>query len=229
MVDGIRAGAEGMRLLSLKLDTLAANMANVSTTGYKKNELAALMPDPSLGESVKTAGYVDLSQGELVKTDNPLDVALAGEGFFVAGQGDSAGYTRDGRFSLDAAGRLVGTGGFPVQGRGGPITLNPALPVVIGGDGTVSQGGSAVDKLKVVKFENPALLHKTSGGLLAGTEAGTEAAAEVKQGFVEGSNVKMVEEMASMMQLMRNFDQIQKAMASQDMATGKMISSMGKF
>jgi flagellar basal body rod protein FlgG len=218
-----------MRLLSLKLDTLAANMANVSTTGYKKDEVAAMLPDPSGAEAVKTAGYIDLSQGELVKTDNPFDLALEGEGFFVAGQGDSSGFTRDGRFSMDATGRLVVAGGLPVQGKSGPIVLDPALPTAISPDGSVTQAGKVVDRLKVVKFANPGLLRKSGGGLLTTTESGAEAQAAVKQGFVEGANVKMVEEMASLMQVMRNFDQIQKAMTSQDMATGKMIASLGKF
>lgn len=218
-----------MRLLSLKLDTLAANMANVSTAGYKKDELAAMVSLSENGEAIQTSGYVNLSQGELVKTDNPFDLALEGEGFFVAGQGDSSGFTRDGRFSMDATGRVVVAGGLPVQGKSGPIVLDPALPTTISANGSVTQAGKVVDRLKVVKFANPGLLHKSGGGLLTTTESGAEAQAAVKQGFVEGSNVKMVEEMASMMQIMRNFDQIQKAMTSQDTATGKLISSMGKF
>lgn len=229
MVDGIRAGAEGLRLMSLKLDTAAANIANVSTPAYKKDAVAAGVSVSAGGEVIKTSGYVNLSQGELVRTNNPLDVAVEGEGFFVAGQGDNAGFTRDGRFSLAPGGTLVAAGGLPVQGKNGPIVLDPALETVITADGSVTQDGRTVDRLKVVKFEHPGLLRKAGGGLLTSEEAGAEARAGIKQGFVESSNVKMVEEMASMMQIMRNFDSIQRAMTSQDSATGKLIAAMGKF
>jgi flagellar basal-body rod protein FlgF len=229
MIDGLRSGIEGLRLMSLKLDTAASNIANVSTTGYKKDEVAAGLPAADSAEVIKTSGYIDLSQGELVKTDNPFDLALEGEGFFVAGEGGKTGFTRDGRFSLDAGGRLVTAGGLPVQGKSGPITVNPTLAAVINSDGTLMQGGNVVDKIKVVKFLKPGALQKSGGGLLTGTEAGTEAAAAVRQGFVESSNVKMIEEMASLMQVMRNFDSIQKGITSQDMATGKLIAAMGRF
>lgn len=229
MIDGLRSGIEGLRLMSLKLDTAAANIANASTTGYKKDAVAAGLPVEESGEVMATSGYVDLSQGELVKTDNQFDLALEGEGFFVAGQGDKAGFTRDGRFSVDRDGRLVVAGGLPVQGQGGSITINPALGTRISSDGTVLQEGSVVDKLKLVKFANPAALQKSGGGLLTSKEGGTEAAAVVHQGFVENSNVRMVEEMASLMHIMRSFDSIQKGITSQDAATGKLISAMGKF
>ena len=226
MIDGLRSGIEGLRLMSLKLDTAAANIANVSTTGYKKDEVAAGLPTEGSGDVMRTSGYMDLSQGELLKTDNPLDLALEGDGFFAVGEGTGSGYTRDGRFSMDPEGRLTAAGGLAVQGSGGPIKLNPSLATVISGDGSVLQAGSVVGKLKLVKFENPAALQKNGGGLLTGTEAGSESAASVRQGFVENSNVRMVEEMASLMQIMRSFDTIQKGITSQDTATGKLIAAM---
>jgi len=229
MVDGIRAGAEGLRLMSLKLDTLAANMANASTAAYKKDSVSAGVTAGAGGESIGTAGYIDLSQGELVKTGNPLDVALEGEGFFVAGQGDAGGFTRDGRFSVDPSGRLTVAGGLPVQGARGPIVLNPSLETVITADGSVTQAGKALDRLRVVKFGDPSLLSKAGNGLLKSGEAGAEATAAVRQGFVENSNVRLVEEMASLMQVMRSFESIQKSMTSQDSATGKLIATFGKY
>ena len=144
------------------------------------------------------------------------------------GQGDGAGFTRDGRFSMDASGQLVAADGLPVQGKNGTIVLNPALETSISGDGSVTQAGRLVDQLKVVKFENPGLLRKTGNGLLNGGGTAADAQAGVRQGFIEGSNVKMVEEMASMMQVMRGFESIQKAMTAQDSATGKLIASMGR-
>ncbi len=226
MIDGLRAGAEGLRLMSLKLDVAAANIANVSTTGYKKDEVAAGLPAEGSAEVMKTSSYIDLSQGELVKTDNPFDLALDGEGFFVVGEGDKTGFTRAGNFSVDSQGRLAAGGGLVVQGKNGPITLDPAADTVISGDGSVLQRGSVVDKLKVVTFGNPGALQKSGGGLLTGTEAGTESAAVVRQGFVENSNVRMVEEMASLMQIMRSFERMQKSMTTQDAATGKLITTM---
>ncbi len=226
MIDGLRAGAEGLRLMSLKLDVAAANIANVSTTGYKKDEVTAGLPSEGSAEVMKTTSYIDLSQGELVKTDNPFDLALKGEGFFVVGEGDKTGFTRAGNFSVDSQGRLAAAGGLLVQGKNGPITLDPSADTVISGDGSVLQRGSVVDKLKVVTFGNPGALQKSGGGLLTGAEAGTESAAVVRQGFVENSNVRMVEEMASLMQIMRSFERMQKSMTTQDAATGKLITTM---
>lgn len=227
MIDGIRAGADGMRLLSLKLDTAASNLANVSTAGYKKDEIAAL---PGTGGGAFTAAqYVDLAPGQLVNTGAQLDLAIDGRGFFAVGEGESAGYTRDGRFSLDLEGRLVTAAGLPVQGRDGAVRLDPALPAVIGPDGSVSQNGRTVDKIKVVDFEDLASLRKGPGGLLAASSDPVRSYAGLRQGFVEGSNVSTVEEMASLMKIMRSFETVQKAMTAQDAATGKLISSFGRF
>lgn len=229
MVDGIRAGVEGMRLMSLRLDAIAANMANASTSAYKKDEIAAAVAAEGEGELIKTSGYVDLSQGELVKTDSAFDLALEGDGFFLVGQGDGAAYTRDGRFTLDASGRLTGPGGLPVQGRGGPVTLDPAQKTSIAPDGSITQNGKTVDMLKIVRFEDPSGLSKAGGGLLKSSGAGIESSARVRQGFLESSNVRMVEEMASMMQVMRGFETMQRAVSAQDAATGKLIASLGRF
>jgi flagellar basal-body rod protein FlgF len=227
-MDGIRAGAESLRIMTLRLDTLAANMANASTAAYKKDALAAELAAPGGEALIKTSSYTDLSQGELVKTGNPLDLALEGEGFFAVGEGDGAGFTRDGRFRVDASGRLITASGLAVQGRGGPIILDPSMDAEVAADGSVNQGGRAVDRLKVAGFKDSALLSKGGDGLFRGGEP-VDGAAAVRQGFVESSNVKLVEEMASLMRLMRGFESVQKAMTAQDNATGRMISSLGKF
>lgn len=229
MVDGIRAGADGLRVLGLKLDTLAGNLANVSTSGYRKSEIEAVASSEEGSSSIGTAGFVDLTRGELAQTNNPLDVALEGDGFFTVGSGDDTGYTRDGRFAMDMQGNLVTAGGQAVQGQGGPIKLDPLAETSISADGAVSQRGRTVDRLKIAAFNDNSKLVKASSGLLVSEEEPVSASAPVKQGFVEGSNVRMVEEMASMMKVMRSFEGLQRAMTTQDNATGKMISTMGRF
>lgn len=229
MVDGIRAGADGLRILGLKLDTLAGNLANVSTSGYRKSEIEAIASAEEGGTEIRTAGFVDLTRGELSQTNNPLDAALEGDGFFTVGTGEDTGYTRDGRFALDMQGNLVTAGGQAVQGKSGPIKLDPLAETIIGADGAVTQRGRTVDRLKIAAFQDPSKLAKSSTGLLVSEEEPGASSASVRQGFVEGSNVRMVEEMASMMKVMRSFEGLQRAMTTQDNATGKMISTMGRF
>lgn len=226
MIDGIKAGADGMRLMSLKLDSLAANMANSGTTAYKKTEVQAEAAD---GGGLKVSGYTDLTQGEMVNTANPLDLALQGDGFFVAGEGEARGYTRDGRFTIGAGGKLSTYSGQPVQGEGGPIVLDPSADIKIASDGTVTQNGKKAGQIKITGLADPSALTKGAGGLLTGEAETKPASAFVRQGFTEGSNVRVVEEMASLMQIMRAFESMQKSVTIQDNATGKLTSSLGRF
>lgn len=228
MIDGLRAGADGMRLMSMKLDTLAANMANSSTAAYKKSAVQAeLSADGTMKPEVST--YTDLTQGELVNTGNTLDLALEGDGFFVAGEGESLGYTRDGRFTINSDGKLATSSGLAVQGENGPITVDPLADIKIAADGGVSQNGKKAGRIKLVGLANASALTRGAGGLLTGEAETTASPASVRQGFVENSNVRVVEEMASMMQIMRAFESMQKSMTIQDTATGKLVSSLGRF
>ncbi|MDD5404653.1 MAG: flagellar basal-body rod protein FlgG [Sulfuricella sp.] len=175
-------------------------------------------------------------QGNLQQTSNPLDVAINGKGFFQILMPDgSTAYTRDGSFQVDNQGQLVTSSGYPVQ----PAVTVPvdALSVTIGRDGTVSvlQPGSPtptqVGSLQLAGFINPAGLQSQGENLYAETAAsgapsantpGTNGLGVLNQGFVETSNVNVVEEMVNMIQTQRAYEINSKAITVSDQMLQKL-------
>lgn len=201
----------------------ANNLANVSTTGFRRDfEQARSMP--VFGDSLPTRVYAmterpgtDLSAGTLQETGRDLDVAVNGEGWIAVQAPDgSEAYTRAGSLNIDVFGILRTSGGLPVLGNAGPIALPPADKVEIGTDGTISfraQGEAPnvlaeVDRIKLVQ-PDPGMLRKGEDGLMrvAGSiEQPADGAVTLVTGFLEGSNVNAVEEMTAMLSLARQFE-----------------------
>ncbi len=188
----------------------------------------------SLGLGVRAAGSQAIfEQGNLQPTSNPLDLALSGPGFFVVKDpNEQLLYTRDGSFKLDAKGNLVTTDGYYVQGDGGNITIPPtATEISVARDGTISylapgetKPGSA-GKLRIVQFANPAGLDRLGRNLYRATAASGEAQAvdkttgrsvTVEQGFLESSNVQVVEEMVNLITAQRAYELNSKAIQASD-------------
>lgn len=187
-----------------------------------------------VGLGVRAAGtQMIFQQGNLQATGNSLDLALSGPGFFVVkGAGDEELYTRDGSFKLDAEGRLVTTDGYYVQGDGGEIEIPPeAKEITVARDGTISyitsddsepqEGG----KLSVVQFVNPSGLEKLGHNLYRATASSGEAQqvedvgsgnVAVEQGFLESSNVQVVEEMVNLITAQRAYELNSKAIQASD-------------
>ncbi|SDS67268.1 flagellar basal-body rod protein FlgF [Halopseudomonas xinjiangensis] len=201
----------------------ANNLANVSTTGFRRDfEQARSMP--VFGETFPTRVYAmterpgsDFSQGALIETGRDLDVAVEGEGWIAVQAPDgSEAYTRAGSLAVDAFGMLRTSSGLPVLGNGGPIAIPPAEKIEIGSDGTISIRAlgeapsvmAEVDRIKLVKPDN-ALVRKGEDGLMrveGQLEQPADAAVTVTTGFLEGSNVNAVSEMTSMLTLARQFE-----------------------
>jgi len=170
------------------------------------------------------------TQGNFKETGNNLDVAIQGDGFFQVQLPDGRiGYTRDGAFKLDADGNIVTSDGYKLIPN---ITL-PAdtVQVSIGTDGTVSvlEAGQTemqqVGQIEVAKFVNPAGLHSLGSNLYVNTSAsgdaivttpGLDGAGELRQGFVEMSNVQLVEEMTDLITGQRAYDAASKAIVTSD-------------
>lgn len=170
------------------------------------------------------------TQGNMSQTESPLDVAINGRGFFsVVTPSGSTGYTRDGSFKLDASGSLVTSSGYAVQ----PAITIPASAqqIVIGNDGSVSvqlEGATnmvSVGQLSVTDFPNPMGLQPigenlylesgSSGAATTGT-AGQGGLGQVRQGFLETSNVNIVEEMVAMIETQRAYEMNSKAISTTD-------------
>ena len=180
----------------------------------------------------------DFSQGTLDQTNNVFDLALDGEGFFAVETPDGFRYTRKGNFHLDGNNRLVSQNGYPLQGdQGGNITLtNVSGEITIDTEGIIS-GGSGVaivplGKVKVVTFDDKAMLEKKGDGLFGLIDPNiVEQKApqtKIRQGFLEQSNVKTVDEMVKMIDALRSFEAYQKMIQTVDQLDERSANSIGR-
>jgi len=228
-----------------RLNVTSQNLANATTTAYKK-ELVAARPFATQLEASYPAGsavdyavplpalgaVTDFRQGALSGTGNPLDVALeSASGFFEVGGAEGPLYTRAGSFRLDSRARLVTPDGLPVSGLGGDIVLTGAQPT-IDQQGRVFENGKQVAELKIVHFADPArALEPLGGGLYRAAGAGQLGAEpfEVRQGFLESSNVSSLPEMVRVMELVRRFESAQRIAQGYDGMLGTAIQKLGEF
>lgn len=225
MISGIYNLIDGSLTQQLRFETIANNMANINTNGFKKNIISF-----NQALEMNSISKADFTQGPVRHTGNELDVALDSEGFFKIQTGNGIRYTRDGAFTLDENGTLVTLNGDSVFGQNGPITIDGSK-VTIGGDGQVQVDDESVDRLMVVDFENPQLLQKEGGSMYFYSgeekEISTVEDVGVQQGYLESSNVNSTEEMIKMIETYRAFESVQKAIQSIDKVTDKMVNDYG--
>jgi flagellar basal-body rod protein FlgF len=215
-----------MRARQRTLETQANNIANAMTTGFKAARLnystieADLKGESSMQNLVAgamTSGATDYSAGAINQTGRNLDIAIEGDGFLQIQTPRGTRYTRAGNLTTDSAGQLVTKNGDLVVGAKGAITVPKGGELSIGADGVLSVKGQSFEKLKVVRFENPAIALQKEGDSLF-VETGSETAQEatnsiVHQGALEGSNINSITEMVSMINNNREFESIQKSVS----------------
>lgn len=225
----------GQAAIFRQMEVIANNLANSTTAGFKaerilfekalkdeqnlytspRNEIADPFTLPT-DEYVEVKGsFTDLTAGPIETTNNPLDVAIMNEGFFVLNTPEGLRYTRNGEFSLDEQSRLVSSEGFPVQGKSGDITLGSGKIQILG-DGSVTLNNQLVDQLRVVKIESDFLLRENAQKFALPVSASVEdlEVVEVQSGAVEGSNVNPVRELSDMIFASRMYESLQKAQQS---------------
>jgi flagellar basal-body rod protein FlgF len=208
-----------------QLDIIANNIANASTAGYKSEQLLfveylARTADGGKVSFVQDIGVArDFSEGNFVKTGNPLDVAIHGNGWFIVDTPNGQFYTRNGHFELNADGEIVTGTGHPVlSDRGAPIAIGRGeTGVEISADGTVSTSAGVKGRLNIVTFEEGEVLSKASGSLYF-TDAPPEDAlgAVVAQGMIEGSNVQPIIEVTNMITALRSYHAAQEVIKTED-------------
>lgn len=247
MPSPVHAIAIAARIMSsdlFRLNASAQNLANANTTGYKKDVVAARPfvdyldagrgldgPPRAIPVAMSTLARVtDFAQGPLSVTGNPLDVAIEGDGFFEVAGADGPLYTRQGAFRLDERGRLVTPGGLPVAGLGGELALGTATPV-IDRLGRVFVDGRQLGQLKLVRFADPSRLVAQGGGLYRahGPAEPVADALQVRQGFLESSNVAALPEMTRMIELTRRFESAQRVVQGYDGMLGTAIRTFGEL
>ncbi len=212
------------------LETIANNVANADTAGFRRDRTLFDMVLGAERAFVKTSsGSVDTSPGSTRLSGSPLHAAISGSGFFAV-QSPSGGerYTRRGDFQLDALGRLMLPDGSLVLGDGGPISVPPGAAVELRGDGSVAADGEEIGRLKVVDFGERPEFSKARDGLLTARGRGTQVERpQLQVGFVETSNVNLAGEMVALMQAARAFEASLQAMRTSDSLTQQWIRAQG--
>ncbi len=221
---GIYQAIRGSLIQGRRFDIITNNLANVGTTGFKKDVLTF---DQALQEYVRT----DLRQGNVRLTGNSLDIALEGDGFFKIKTPHGIRYTRNGNFCLNANGLLVTQNGDPVLGENGPIVIE-GDDIAIDTHGRITADETVVDTLSVAKFARPERLQKE--GLSYCIYNGDEKEIVrpenvlVRQGYLEESNVMVVEEMSRMIETLRTYESYQKVIQIFDETSHKAINEVGR-
>nr|WP_296750580.1 flagellar basal-body rod protein FlgG [Thioalkalivibrio sp.] len=253
----------GLDAQQTRMSVVSNNLANVNTTGFKKSR--AVFEDlvyqtvrqagaqsaqntelPSglmLGTGVRTVATEKMfTQGNLTQTDNSLDVAIQGRGFFEILMPDgSLGYTRDGSFQLNSEGQMVTSSGYEVQP--GIVIPEGTLSITVAEDGTVSAqvagnvGPVEVGALQLADFINPAGLQPVGQNLFTETAAsgapqtgtpGLDGRGSLIQGFLEGSNVNTVEELVNMIETQRAYEMNSKAISTADQMLQYVNNNLGR-
>ena len=231
----------GAKATMQRQETLANNLANVSTTGFRA-ELQAFRAVPVLGDGASTRVYAlettpgyDPTPGPVAATGRNLDVAMQGNAWLaVQGLDGTEAYTRGGSLDVSADGTLTTRNGLPVMGDGGPIQVPANSEVSIGGDGTVSaRAGNGrptpIGRLKLVTPETPLL--RGEDGLFRGADGDlpADATARVQDGALEGSNVSSVGTMVAMIAAARQFEAQMRMLqtAEADEKSAAQLLSMG--
>ncbi len=245
MERGLYIAASGMMASMIRQDTIASNLANVNTNGFKGDRVvgeafgdlflssvATGAPIGNLSLGTRVAGTVtDFSQGSLKPTTAPFDVALAGEGFFVIQTSEGRRYTRDGQFSVNSDGILTTLSGESVLGTDGqPIKIGSSNPVISPEGVVYEESGDQAGQLAVVKLDMDTAT-KLGGNKWTGTETGAvdTGRTSVRQGYLEASTVNSVKEMVEMVTTMRQYESMQRAVMSIDGTLDRSVNSLGSL
>ena len=192
---------------SRRMDVVADNIANMTTPGFKSHvAFAAYVEAGSIEQGAPNlASSLDLSDGKLVNTGNPLDLAIAGSGFFVVRSGDKILYTRDGQFRRDDEGHIVTDSGMILQTTAGDASAENGT-ITVSGEGKISQRGKDLGQIALVSFRDPASLKLVEGGYFQAPADSAEivSAPRVVQGSIEQSNTSDATQMLALMGALRS-------------------------
>lgn len=253
MIRSLYTAVSGLITQGAKQDVITNNIANVSTTGFKSDDLMVkdfkdvlienrdkivdgknvtnTIGSLSLGSKIDGTS-TNFQQGEITDSDNLTDFALQGNGFFTISKDNKDYYTRDGHFQVDASGYLIDDSGNYVKGKNlqsgtsGKIYIGKGK-ISTSGDGTISVDNVPKYKFSLADFNDYNTLKKVGDNLYEGTNSKTASNVSVKQKALEQSNVNVVNEMVNMMSVMRTFETNQKVLQSIDDTLDKVVNQVG--
>jgi flagellar basal-body rod protein FlgG len=257
MIRSLWIARTGLDAQQLQIDNIANNLANVSTNGFKRSraifedlvyqtlrqpgaqssQQTTIPTGLQLGTGVRPIATEKIyTQGNLQRTENAFDMAIAGQGFFQILMPDgTTGYTRDGSFHKDSQGNLVTSSGYPLQPN--IVVPEDALSMTVGKDGTVTvtQPGSAaatqIGQIQLASFVNPSGLQAAGENVLLETAAsgaptpntpGLNGVGLINQSYVEASNVNVAEELIQMIQTQRAYELNSKVISTSDQMLGRL-------
>ncbi len=233
-----------------RLELTANNLAQINTPGYKSDvPVFRIYDNGTLSEqsnqfntavveqSTWKFTHIDFTQGEIKVTNNPLDLALSGDGFFVLQSPAGPQYTRSGRFTLNGDGTLIAPQGWPVLGtNGAPIRIpnvnSTSGGIYINNSGQVISNDAVAGQIKIADFPKPYAFEKKGFSSFAPVDRKLEPIApkntQIHQGFIEGSNVSAIGEMTKLIEISRLYESYQKMLQSFDEVENTAINNLGE-
>jgi len=235
MIKGIYTAARSLEYKVKNIDVIANNLANLSTTGYKRevpfSEVINQMGD------VQVKKVTSQRQGDVLQTANPLDLAITGKGFFaVKNDNGEIELTRNGRFKISDEGFLVDSSNQKVLGKNGPISMEDTMQnkdskILVTKNGEIKIGDKTVDTLLIMNVGDPTQLVRANESNFTADGQQNFAASEndygISQGYLEGSNTNAIEEMEAMIQLNKEYESAQKIITALDQSLGQ-ANEIGK-
>lgn len=240
MIKGLYRSASGMLPQIKKQEVVANNIANAGTAGYKKDVMFSrelskaerkITPrendwQTTLDSRIK----IDYGLGVFDKTENPLDLAIEGDGFFTLQASDgTTALTRSGAFVIDADGYLSMADGYRLVGEGGPIQVGSGT-LSVGQNGEVQVNGLSAGRVTVKTVADVTALERLGGSLFAvpeGQELIDPLQATIRQGYQETSNVDVIQEMVDMMVAFRTYESNARALQTQDASLNHLFQRVG--
>ena len=257
MIRGLYTSAIGMAGQMKRMDTVANNLANADTPGFKRDVVITqsfsdvmmqrvreyelrgfnttnITGPASLGIIVSSV-HRDFSMGSLQPTGSPLDLAVTGRGFFEIAFTDPSGevtimYSRSGSFTLSEGNVLTTLGGHPVLSEAGNPIVIPNGEITIHENGGITVDGIGVDTIRMVDFEDHATLRAFGDNLYATTDMSTMApfTGRLVQGYIETSNVNIVREMVEMIALSRAYEANARMVSIADQTLGQAVNEIAR-
>lgn len=245
MNKGFYLAATAMLIHEKRLNTVSNNLANIKTSGYKKEETMVGSFNEVLNyrldaqgktligssENLQAISHIEhyFDQANITATQNPLDFAIMGEGFFEIIQDNQTFYTRNGGFSLDEQGYLVLKSGQRVQGMNGDIYVGNDRFVVNDYGMIFSENNQMIDQIKLVSTQDYSTLIKHPSGLFQSELPLETINTNIIQGSIEGSNVDLTTELTSMMEIQRNFQSVANALKLIDRLNERAANEIAKL
>jgi len=234
MIKGIYLAGRSLNTRTKNMDIIANNLANISTTGYKREVPFSEILTAEGKTTIRK--FTDYKQGELLPTSNPFDLGVFGNGAFVVQTDRGEELTRDGRFKIDEKGSLVTNDGNKVMGKNGEINISDLMlgqdqTISVTSQGEIKVGKNIVDTLLMAKLDGSREYKRTSGSNFTPADGELDYANEeeyqITQGFLEESNINPIIEMEAMIQINHDYGSSHKVINILDQSLEK-ANEMGR-